>query len=530
MLVDQGLQPRAAADVVRRDVHTAAALLRRQLDEVVEVRTAVAHGRRPVGPGHDGELARPEARTVRRLRSVENALGVDRRDRRRCSGPCSEHPVVADVVHAGARAERHLEAGSAERGGAAARVGDRVLPDAQEEQRAVRRRRRERRPDHELLRVSVVRRRHRRDDAGRGRDVVGRSELRSRLEHLDRLTVHRLVVRVDRRARERDGRRATRLVGGEVGDPVEEVRVVEAPHERRGAGLGVHSRDLHADELVLGAEVAALRDRLARRRGGRHLLEGHLQRRRRVEAHRRRVELEPELRPAVLEVGERARAIRRARGSAHDALHDAQPLRRVGPAERDVEQSRVLHRPDLLLAQEQVHGLVLVLLQRGRRLDPERVAGPVDPVRLVGVVEVGIEHHPLAAHVQRSLRDREVARGVAVRVRDGHHAVAVVRRAGGADHVDELRPVVLRGNRGGLVPVGLERDAALLVDHPAPVTTGVVAHACAIAAHLSTSSSSCGASGSRQVTWTTTGVRPSGMYSPYLMSSPRSFTGASSLE
>ena len=303
------------------------------------MRTAVAHGRRPVGPGDDGELARPEARAVGRLRRVEDALRIDRGHRRRCSGPRGEQPVVADVVDAGARAERHLEAGVAERDGARARVGDRVLPDAQEEQRAVRRRRGEGGSDHELLRVRVVGRRHRGDDPGRGRDEVARGELGGRLEHLDRLRLRRLVVGVDGSARKRDGRRAAGLVDGEVGDPVEEVRVVEAPRER-GDALLVDARNLDAEELVLGAEVAALRNRLARRRSAERLLERHLQRRHRVEAHRRRVELEPELRPAVLEVGQRAGAVRRVGRPAHDALHDAQPLRRVGPAQRDVEQGR----------------------------------------------------------------------------------------------------------------------------------------------------------------------------------------------
>ena len=47
-----------------------------------------------------------------------------------------------------------------------------------------------------------------------------------------------------------------------------------------------------------------------------------------------------------------------------------QALRRVRPAERDVEERRVLDGADLLLAEQQVDGLVRALF-RQRRRDPQ---------------------------------------------------------------------------------------------------------------------------------------------------------------
>jgi len=208
-------------------------------------------------------------------------------------------------------------------------------------------------------------------------------------------------------------------------------------------------------------------------------------------------------------------------GRAHDALHDPPARRRVGASERDVEERRVLDGADLLLAQQQVDELGPVPSRDGGR-HPERVDRGVDPVGLGGVVEIRVQHHPLAAHVQGSMLDREVA------VRRRADPVSVVGCTGGPDHVDQVRAVFRRGDRVGLVPVGLEGDSTLLADHSAIKAAGVEAHSCAIARHINLLS--CVAYGGYQVTWMTTGVSPSGMYSAYFTSSPSSLIGASWLE
>ena len=360
---------------------------------------AVGECRRAVARRDDGERTRPEARAVGRLGRVEDPLGIDRRDRGRRSGPHGELPVVAHVKDAGARAERHLDAGVAERYRPASR-DDRVLPDAQEEQRALQRVVVERGRDDECPLVRVVRRRAGGDDARRRRDVVARGELGRRLQHLDRLVLRGLVIRVDGSALERQRRRATGVVDRCLREPVEEVRVVEAPDERRRA-LAIDGCDLDADQLVLRAEVAALRDRVARRRRG-----GGPARRRpgARDADSSRIVAGSNAEPSSAQLcSDAASAPAQSAWSVGPTTTRCtmrRRSRRVGAAERDVEQRWILDRarPPARAGRARPPRRPAVGTAADRS---ERVARSVDPVGLVRVVEVGVEHHALAAHVHR---------------------------------------------------------------------------------------------------------------------------------
>ena len=257
------------------------------------------------------------------------------------------------------------------------------------------------------------------------------------------------MIAVDGRARERDLRRAG---GRRPGDPVYERRVVKPPDERRHAAR-VDARHLDADELVLRPDIASLTRGLAQAGEAGLLLKAHLQGRLRAQSAARGVEAQTLGCERLRHSRERAVTIRRRAGEPDDALEDPGPRRRVGPAERDVAQRRILDRADLLLAREQVDDLGDPRRLR-RGCHPQGIGLEIEPVELRRVVELSVEDESLATDVHRARVDHQVAGGAAAQAwKDG---VAAVGRATRPDRVEQPRPALGGRDRDRLVDVRLE--------------------------------------------------------------------------
>src|SRR6185503_16040689 len=111
----------------------------------------------------------------------------------------------------------------------------------------------------------------------RARDAHAATEVDGGAEHLDPLLRSGSMKDVDWRALECDGPLAL------DGAAIEDRRVVVAPQQLALAG------DLHADQLILGAEKPRLRRRLTRVGGPGHRHEVDSEARRRFELRRQRV-------------------------------------------------------------------------------------------------------------------------------------------------------------------------------------------------------------------------------------------------
>ena len=269
---EEGLQRGPVVDILRSDVHRAAAALPGgQLDKAGERRDTARYFRLLFVPGQHGQRAGPGPWAVGRLGFVEVARRVDDR---RLDRPQRKAPEVADVEAAVVRGKRDGDACVAERDRFARLRMCGRLPHAQVELRGLfggkvvtwvtaRRLARLGWPtrDYEALVGRLVCAGDCRDEARRRRDVVGLGEPDRIPQQLHRLARRRVVVAVHGRAGQRQsgapGVRRCRL------DPVEERGVVESPDDGRLARFVVDARDHHPDHLVLGAQVAAGRHGLA---------------------------------------------------------------------------------------------------------------------------------------------------------------------------------------------------------------------------------------------------------------------------
>ena len=260
-------------------------------------------------------------------------------------------------------------------------------------------------------------------------------------------------------------------VGSTKRSAIKERRVVPSPEKRAGVGGGVVAGNRDAYELVVGAEVPALRGRAARvrRSGGRVKadLEGG------VEVQREGVGMEGQAEGfegavPVLEDGGAGVVLR---GDGNNVLHQTGARGRVRAAESNLAQRLILDRLHLLLGDEEGDDV-----ERSLSLRP-KLRRLIDPLRLVGDRHSLGEAHAPSADVHDAGTYGEIPAGV------DRDQVAVVRRAGRADDVDGFVPQSLAGDDRLFVDIGLKRDAALLCDHRAVFPCLVITDACAIASH-----------------------------------------------
>jgi hypothetical protein len=123
------------------------------------------------------------------------------------------------------------------------------------------------------LRIGIVRGRERHHETIRSRYVFAIGQLRGAHQHLNCLAGLWLMFPIHR------GRLQMKCLRIDHVDAIQERRVVIAPEQRcdGGAGSGfLDAGDLNADQLVIGAQITALRSGITRCRGGAGTRESHL--------------------------------------------------------------------------------------------------------------------------------------------------------------------------------------------------------------------------------------------------------------
>ena len=238
-----------------------------------------------------------------------------------------------------------------------------------------------------------------------------------------------------------------------------------------GSGVVAGHRD--ANELVVRAEISALRGRAARIGGSGGRVEADLEGGVEVQREGVGMKCQAERSEGAVPVLQDGGAGVVLGGDGNDVLHEPGSGSGIGTAERNLAKRLVLDGLHLLLGDEEcddVERLLSVLRPRQRRL--------VDPLRLVGDGHGLWKAHAPSADVHDAGAYGEVAGCV------DRDKVAVVRGAGRADDVDGLVPQSLAGDDRLFVDVGLKGDTALLRDDRAVLPCLVVTDACAIASHV----------------------------------------------
>lgn len=170
---------------------------------------------------------------------------------------------------------------------------------------------------------------------------------------------------------------------------------------------------------------------------------------------------------------------------ATDPTHQTHPLGGVRSAQRGLEKRRILDRAHLLLAQAEVHHLLL----RHFGFDVRELGdGPVEPVALFPVGERSVTlANTQATRIKLAHANLKIA-GIRLQRMNAVAAALgaidrVARDTVRADDIEHLAAHLLRGDLLGLVGVRFEDDPSLLLHHAAVLPPVVVAISRAVATH-----------------------------------------------
>src|SRR6266545_1614253 len=420
-------------------------------------------------PVDEGERAEPLPRSLGRLTTFKVAFG---KYLRRCVWPHREAPEGAERASAGVEPDLHARRSELE-----LLVGDDrqlLLPDAQEDRRQLDTGLEG--SDQGLVQrqgalVGVVGAFQFRDHAGTGRDILAVRQTSGGPQHLEDPFGPGVMLLVYRVRLQAQGRFTLGRVDFDDVHAVEGRGIVEAPEHLVAAG------HLHAQALIGGLQVAPLRGGFALVRRLRWVREAHAQPRLGQQPQRRRLELQALRRQRGQHLLQGRLAVVRLDVEAGNVPQQAEALGGVRSAESNLAHGIVLNGADLLLAEAQDDRLAHAAAVRFQRW-------LVKPVRLLRPARLERQLHAQAADVERACVDLEVKRLPARGEGAGHaDVVAIVGRAGGADEVERLLACLFAEDRLGLVQVGVESDATLLVDELAVLLRLVVAVSRDVGAH-----------------------------------------------